>query len=193
MNWKVLAGIVVSLALATSANAALEINVGDHDLNADQGGQIVYLYVSDNGVQVQACFLRAQIGDGDPAETTPVFESDETDLEVGIFAANNDGQNDQSAGLPDQLTFWEISTDTGTVTVSGMQLLATVTVDTTGLTTGTWPLKLKDLEWNGAAAGSTEFDVSVTITNGSITIIPEPASMALIALGGVALLRRRRR
>ena len=40
---------------------------------------------------------------------------------------------------------------------------------------------------------SQTFDTQGTVTNAALTPVPEPATMSLLALGGIALIRRRRR
>jgi len=39
--------------------------------------------------------------------------------------------------------------------------------------------------------GGLQWDVSQLYTNGDVTLTPEPATLSLLALGGLALLRRR--
>lgn len=77
--------------------------------------------------------------------------------------------------------------------ISGTGILL-ASVDFIGLSVGIAPLDLKDDYPNdlseGFALDPTGFAM-VTYNDGSITVVPEPAAIALIALGGLASLRRR--
>ena len=106
------------------------------------------------------------------------------DLETGIFSGNNDGQVD--LGSIPQVAMLSITTSSGTVFADGV--LARLEIDTTGyFGDQTWTLWL-----NGTLNGATDFaPTAASITDGSIHI-PEPTSMALLILGGLAFIRRRK-
>jgi hypothetical protein len=44
---------------------------------------------------------------------------------------------------------------------------------------------------DGGQSGT--FAENFTLTDGTLSVVPEPATMGLLAMGGLALLRRRRR
>ncbi len=50
-----------------------------------------------------------------------------------------------------------------------------------------------DIRINGAAATTADFNVSFDGSETSITVVPEPSSAALLGLGGLALIMRRRK
>ena len=62
------------------------------------------------------------------------------------------------------------------------------------LTDTTWQLELGGPPWPGTSvpAGTPAFDQVWTFDNLKITMIPEPATLALLGLGSLALLRRRK-
>ena len=77
------------------------------------------------------------------------------------------------------------------------RLVATLAINTMGYSSGTFDLMF-DAPSIGTGGDSYFLDTSgdpvfPTITQGSITIIPEPATLSLLALGGLAFLRRRSR
>jgi hypothetical protein len=89
-----------------------------------------------------------------------------------IFSGNNTGGMFTSS---DQYWISQISTNTGTVPANG--LIATLTVDTTGFNIGSGPFSLK---LSGTPDGDTDFaPIPVTITNGQLTVIPEPSTWFL--------------
>ncbi len=102
-----------------------------------------------------------------------------------IFEGNHTGQNDLLS-LP-QVSVQSITTANGTVAADGM--LATVMIDTTGFMDGEFDLWVGD-----TLDGATDFaGISAVITEGTIRIVPEPASLfGLLAGTGMicAALRR---
>jgi hypothetical protein len=181
MKW-----FAVGLFLASSANSALIIDVGGHELLPDTPNQTVQVFVS-GGDAVQGLNFYAQVADGGPAAGGTITGPSITAVNIlsgTIFASNNAGQDDPGS-LP-QLAARTTTTASGTVSASG--LLATLTFDTTGFTTTqSWALSLGD-----TLNGPTDFaGVPITITDGSISVIPEPESVAILGLVMSALLRRR--
>ena len=197
-----IAVIVVCLGLVGVAQGQLSIVVGDHDLLPNQSGQTVEIYVT-GGAQVENVDVYAQIGDGGPlgggSVPGPVFTLldlfDDDPLTPFIFDGRNTGR---ASGTTNGVLVPQIAHEGTTIPIStgsfgASGLLAIFTINTTGYDSGTWDFLL-----TGGNAGDTAFgyggeEVSMTVTNGTITVIPEPASLSILLLGaGLALSRRRR-
>ncbi len=180
----------LSLGIFTSAVFATPIiNVGTHQLQPNTAGQTIQLFVS-GGDAVAVVNFAAQIDGGGSAvpgggvDVGPVFTN--LDLLTGtIFATNNDGHS--GVNIYPQLALSSTITASGSVAADG--LLATLTLDTTGVSSGDYAFLL-----SGTLNGDTDFAlIHPTITNGTIHVTPEPATMALLGLGSLVVLRTRRR
>jgi len=163
------------ITLSANLQAALTINVGNTNLLPNTPGQAVQLFVN-GGDSVQGMNLYTLITDGFPAVPGSTQNGPNItgiNLTTGtIFSGNNTGAMFTSS---DQYWISQISTSTGTVAANG--LIATLTVDTTGFNSGSGPFSLK---LSGTPDGNTDFaPVPVTITNGQLTIIPEPSTWIL--------------
>jgi hypothetical protein len=210
---KYLYASLILLIGAISTQAASSINVGSHSLLPNTAGQKIAIYVT-GGDAIAAADLLIQIGDGGPERVnfppltagidapgvqSPVgfpnvnLQNPTYGTDTGIFSTvPNGGQSDGLGGSIPQLIGLSILTDSGTVAANG--LLATLMIDTTGFTSGTWDLMLKD-----TLAGNTQFlnesanQVPLTIVNGSLTIVPEPTAIVLFATASLSLFALRRR
>ena len=188
MYSKVLLGLAVSLSLVASASATT-IAVGDHNLLANTPNQIVQIY-AEGADQVAGFNLRAQIGaDGADASASPKFTS--MDYSGAIWGASSAytlmGAGPDGGGKYGDKAV--ILNGAGS-TVTGSGLIVTLVIDTTNFSSGTFALDLADTDWGQDSDFSGD---SATITNGTITVIPEPGTLSLLALGGLAMIRRRRR
>ena len=199
MRLKVGLLMVTLLTLASAAQADLTIVVGAHDLQPNQAGQTVPIFVtSDIADSTQGLAFNAQLGDGGPdlggTDVTPLMTGDAVGPGT-LFETNHNAPADGS--VPPSFVNIGFTVQSGTVPIPvGATLLATLTFDTTGFTAGTWPLLL-----SGTANGDTQILQTVgalSIENGSITIVPEPSSIvlglfAVAGFGAVAIRRRRAR
>ena len=176
------------LAVGAPADAAEpSIVVGSHNLLPNTAGQPVQILV-ENVPDVAGVNLNAQIGDGSGIGT-PLCNG--VDLTTGtIFTSNNSGAWDN--GSTPGLLIYSILTTSGTVSASSA-LLATFYVDTTGLNSGTFVLSLGDTLNGPTTFLSESGEVPIIITNGTLTVVPEPTGLAILATGLLPLLRRRRK
>jgi hypothetical protein len=162
----------------------------NYELLEDTPGQWIEILVS-GGDAVAGCNFNAQIGDGGPAAggtLGPIITGVDLEGSLGnptIFFGNNKTQNDLLS-IP-QLAMYSIIADIGAVSANGV--LARLEIDTSGFSGDqTWTLAL-DVTLNGP----TDFaPIPATITDGAIHI-PEPASLIFLAIGGAAIVKRRRR
>jgi len=200
MRLKVGLLMVTLLTLASAAQADMTIVVGSHDLQPNQAGQTVPIFVvSDTADSTQGLAFNAQLGDGGP----DVGGSDVTILMTGdavgpgtLFELNHNAVNDGS--VPPSFVSLGFTVQSGSVPIPvGSSLLAVLTFDTTGFNPGdNWDLLLAgtvngDTQILGLNSGGT-----LTIENGHVTIVPEPSSIvlglfAVAGFGAVAIRRRR--
>jgi len=174
-------GVVAALTAAASAQPA--VNGGTHELQANTAGQQISLEVT-GGQAVQGVEFYAQL----PAGDGPCFLAG--DLLTGtIFEVNHDQDpNAWGSYVHAHDLYLGVATNSGTVSAAGK--LVTLTLDTTGLWSGTYALQLR----NDVEAAQTNFcGVDATLTDGTLTVVPEPGTLLLLAGGAAGLLRRRRR
>ncbi len=188
--------------LATRALGATYIDVGNHMLLPNTPNQRIDIYVTGDNDRIQGVEVYAQIGnDYEQLTGIPVFQY-LPGLHSGfpgpnlstLIAPGSFIEPPVSYGEFDVTTFptvWIGETTIGTGgTVVAHGLLATLYIDTTGIFFGQWPLVLGNTQ-----IGTTDWAGSVypppygpsvpvpVITNGSITIVPEPGSVTLAAIG----------
>ncbi len=148
------------------------ISVGAISLLPNTPDQVCQIMVS-GGAYVAGLTLNISVGDGLDAGTAPRITGVDilgNAADPTIFYGNNTGQVDAN-GVPDPYPEYEtVQTTTGSGLVPANGLLADVTIDTTGFTSGTWALVLAD-----PAGVATDFaGKSAVINNGTITIVQAP-------------------
>ena len=176
------ATLAIWLALVVPAFGTPVIVVGNHDLQPNLAGQTILIFVS-GGDAVQGINFNVQVGDGGVAtggtDTGPIIE--DVDLLSGIFAGNHTDQTDGPSPL-----LWNSTTTTDSGSVDADGLLVVLTISTVGLGPGeSATLSLTPANEYG---GATDFaGIAAEITNGSITVIPEPATLFLAVAGSVTI------
>ena len=172
-------GIVVVFGVAAVAGATPDIVVGTHRLIENKADQTIEIYVT-GGDDVQGLEFDVRIGGG---TSGPIFE--DVDIFSGAIFVAHEANHYTSSYVNDRDAYQGVTTTGGYISTYG--LLATLTIDTTGLYDGEYDLSLID-----TTEGRTNFaGVHVDITDGLI-IIPEPTSMMIILVGSGLLIRRRR-
>jgi hypothetical protein len=185
------AAVFLSLALCASVGRAdVIVDVGSHDLQPNMPAQVIQILVH-GGDQVQGVMVQAQVEDGGKLAGGNITGPTITKLDVitgTIFADHNTLQTPSSTGyMFPQVARAGTTTPAGT-TVAAEGVLATLLIDTTDIPAGTYSLNL-----TGTVNLDTVFgEIVPTIHNGTLNVIPEPATGLLAAAGATLLLRRRR-
>ncbi len=183
------AAVMTLAACAQVGRAELNFQAGNHAI-APAASQVIDLYVS-GGEAIHGFNLALQVGD---ASGGPLVS--QIDLESGIFASNNDGQLDD--GSDALFKFYSIVVANNASPVTGNGLLVRLTLDATNVEPGDYAIKIAGLATPLGTYDSVFFNgnadfINASLSNGTITVLPEPATFMAIGLAAIPLLRRRRR
>lgn len=188
----ILSGLLAAGIQSWSTHAAvnLSVDVGSNPLVGNTGGQTVALRLLNTGSDpLQANGLTFQltlVGGGSPSGPSITA----VDLVTGTPWASA-GSPSIAPGGSTSPAFWDLRyvffSGSATIGANSDTLLATVTFDTTGFTSGTWSLGLDGTKYNQVG---TSIEFFPALNNGEITInaVPEPVHMALPIFGGLAVL-----
>jgi hypothetical protein len=172
--------VVVSVVRAAS------VDVGNHLLIANTPNQVITIQVT-GGEQIAGEDFFAQLGDGGTSiggsNTKPAFTN--VDILAGtVFASNNSGAFGDRNGSPPGSNaahplIWVDGTITASGTVPASGVLAQLTIDTTGLSSGTFPLLLTGIapslgQFETTLRNAAGAAIPLTVINGSVTLSPYP-------------------
>jgi hypothetical protein len=180
MTYWLAAGMLGSI-ICPCATAATVV-VGQHVLLPNTANQTISIWVS-GGEQIAGEDFYAQIGDGGSflggSNAKPAFTSVNV-IANTIFSASNNGAFGDPNGVPAGSNaahplIWVDGTTTGSGTVSAAGLLATLTLDTTGLASGTFPLLLTGVAsslgpFNTTLVGANAVPIPLSVTNGLLIV-----------------------
>jgi hypothetical protein len=180
--------LVQSAGAQPVSSGSAVITLGTYYLEENTPNQRITINVS-GGAQISGMNFNLQIGDGGPAAggtPGPVFTG--LDLVNGTIFHSDHASPLDLGSIPQSLT-WDIVTAQDGDYVDTDGLLATVTVDTTGFSRGmSFPFSIASTR-NGATNfiydGVTP--VPTALADGTIVIVPEPSTLALLTAFGVAL------
>lgn len=186
---------VVSVS-TIAVNAQLVIEVGDRTIDA-AASQTIDIMVENptaNPVLIAGLNFNLQLGSGGPV-------IQDVDLITGtLFASNNQGQV-ENVTEPDRWASTVVTlpaTPTVSLGAFSSAKVATILIDGTGFAAGgPWALNLNDT-FNGStryidSAPDALPNIITTITDGTISVVPEPSSSMAVAgllLGAAAFARR---
>lgn len=194
-HWRIMLGLLSGL-VGSSASAAVFINVGNPVILPERAEQKIAITISNDGppLDLGGLALLVQVADGGPAFGGSISgpSIDGVDLLNGTpFEGKNLGGQFPAIDNTPQRQFWNVLGVGATLATGSGQLLATISFDSTGFSSGTWDLSLAFSSGATTRLVDPEGDpIDVSITNGTLTVVPEPAAGAAIIgclLVGVSL------
>jgi len=182
------------VAFAAIANATPAIDVGTYTLLPNTSGQTITLTVS-GGDAVTGFNLRAQINDGTGPQSEPIFQAVSFN---GTTIWDSHPSTTTGGTLPTAPSDAQGSVVLNNIgdSVSASGNLVTLTISTAGISSGSFPLLLKNTQIgvDSAFIGPQGAVIPANITNGTLNVAaaPEPSVSALFfVVVAVGLLRRR--
>ena len=176
-----LAGLLMVVGLNASAATTLTVGAGPIELAPEQANQTVDLFLSSDSNQlIGGTRLRLVVESGGPSVTFGSLAG--TVFDGGFVFPDTDGS---ALGLdvgPSALIPTPID---GT----GQQRLGSLVFDTTGVASGTYTLNFTGTTLNDEQPSAFDFELT---GEQSLTVVPEPTSLALLGPVVLALMRRRR-
>ena len=178
------------LAVAATASATITVNGGTHLVGGGTTGQTFQVLITTDSLDVTAgTNFAVQLGTGQSCPEVTLVDLVGTGL---IFDGESMGDPTLGSDFGYPGTYLvDCALGSGTVTAAG--ILATVTVDTTGYMSGSWAINFVTAGGNCEILADGGDPISGTVFNAGTLTVPEPATLALLGLGSLGVLIRRRR
>ena len=170
---------VVLVAGVASGDIVIQLpsDPAPFQLLANTPGQLIPVLISTNGSDTISAFnFRAEIGGG---TTGPIFEDFSFAGSILATASFLSENFPRVAGTNKERTGEAGAFDPTAVAASGT--LGTLIVDTSGVTSGTYPLTFVNHVTAGLADSNLGAStIPTTFKNGSISVVPEPSAFLLV-------------
>jgi hypothetical protein len=200
-----LLAFAITCASAASAHAITTISVGDHLLVPNTPGQIISILISDDAQgpnhpsialgRINGIDLVLLMGGGSAG---PIITNIDLVGPGTVFNNDNIGQFifPQPFGIPGReiMALTSVTDPSYYTGVAANGILAFVTLDTSGIFLGSYPLSLSSVDLG--PTDTAYLDFLPTLFDGTVRIVPEPASIVMGLMGAAALgavvIRKRR-
>lgn len=200
LNVKNVAVAIVGCGLLLGSDASAQnlfMSLGNYEIDANGTGSFgLDLLNTGADLEVTGISFNLQVADTGPDLAGAVDGPEITgvDLWTGTpFQDNNNGMSGTGAFAGGQLWNTGTLTSSGTTTLpTGGSLAATLSFDATGFDSGVFDITLDTLN-EGIIYTTTGADIDVVVTDGTLTIVPEPQEYALMVGAGLGLLVLARR
>ncbi len=182
----------ILVCLASAALATPNIVLTNYIMPAGTTGNAIDVFVT-GGDAVQGLGFIIDSNDNQPGG--PIITAVDIVGPDTIFFGNNTGQG---GSPPPPATKVKQTTTTASGTVSANGVLGHVTFSTVGVLAGVYDLRMTGMATAGGGSRTDFAGIAPTITNGTITVVPEPSSVvlglfSLAGLSAIAIRKRRAR
>jgi hypothetical protein len=183
-------GAIASLAtlggvlVPSLASAALVATAGIWQLQPNTPNQTIEIHIAGEGNDVQGAIVLVEIAG---AGTLPTITGGSL-VSGTIFASNHVGETYDFSSP--HVAYLDVVT--ASEFVDGNGVLATLVIDTSGVSAGSnFDLKLTETAFGDSMVQT--LTTTVSYEDGVLQVVPEPLSVGLLGLGASALMLRRRR
>jgi hypothetical protein len=179
--------IIVLLCLGSSAHATVTLSVGHHFVLPNTPGQTFDVLISSSGEGITAMSFYLEVNNGlGPA---PIITGVNISTAPTIWAAlpNNTSDYNYPYEPPTITLAFDVFLQSAAWEVPANGIAARIEVDTTGLLTGYFPLRLENDDFGETLLGDSQGVLNYVRVDGSLTIVPEPAA-GILGLFAIAVL-----